>query len=508
MKKRFIVVVFLFASWTLFLNIVNLDSPVRDSAKYLCQSLVFYRSLVSGGLYNFAQTFIFGSFAIKPPLVSVLPIPFYFILGESFISAMMVNVFLVAAISVLIFYLTMELSGGDERVSLMSVIIINTFPLVGKHTLAFRTELPLAAIVLLWLLLLMKSDNFNNKAMILPLGVCSGLGLLMKTVFPVYVYGPVLFVLARLILSKDKTKIRSAIPNLIMIIFLGIFIASPWYIFNWHPMVRHVKFHAFSELIAKYYSCGGSNICSELFLYAKRLIEKGVSVYYFLVYCLCCMIALFRKINIFKSRGFILAGILAPMLFILATPNKTPGYILPVFVPAAIYLALVLRDILGKYSFAVLFIPMAVFFLGPFFDLPDRGRLFKKDKINTTFVHPTQEIADFISRQPGSTFRVACLAEEVFSNPLSFNYYATLRYSPYNFSEKMFYHFKGIQEAWDFVREADFIIAKTGYLGGFYLNVYQVQLRQLIMAHPEMFREERKWKTYDGEFLILYKHMR
>jgi len=490
---------FVIVSWAFIL--LDLDPPAWDEAMYLSQSLRLYRSIVSGNIADFMRSYS-NAIITKAPLISVLPLPFYLILQTSYYSAMLVNIVLMVLLSIYIYFVTKYFDQDNKWSALFAVCIINTMPVVHEWSRIFMTEYALGVFALIWVYYLIKSDSFTNKSICVNLGIWLGLGLLIKSIFPIYILGAIIFIFVVNIRNLDKIKIAGL--HLFYIIIIGLSIAGTWYMFNLIPMFEYALRLSILEK-SHWYGLGGKGIFLNIYLYLKHIIFNGISLYYSILFIFCLVVYFFKTKNILRRKGLILSWIVAPTIFLLLTPNKGLQFTLPVLVPLAVLLSIMLNDILKKWSTLAIILPLAAFVVYPFSNVMFARNIFRPPKINMTFSHPTERIVEFIASRTGSSHMVACVVDEDFYNNFSFNYFSNLHRSPCRFFET--FYLERFNEAVSLINTADFCIVKTGNLGPWFSNVHNYKLRDLIMAHPDIFVELVRMQTLDRQEIIIYKRV-
>src|SRR6185295_19140592 len=72
-------------------------TPNWDDAWYLTNSLVMYDALVDGGVVAYAGRFL-TILGFKAPMITVLPTPFYLLLGRRWHAAYLVNILAMAVL--------------------------------------------------------------------------------------------------------------------------------------------------------------------------------------------------------------------------------------------------------------------------------------------------------------------------------------------------------------------------------------------------------------------------
>jgi len=503
-KNILIAIISFFSLYFLLLIFINRNPPAWDEAWYLSESINLYRSFTNGGILHFFKVYIHAFGGEKAPLISVLPLPLYLFLGINYISAMLVNIILLIVVSFITYSFTKLLDKNNNISALFAVVIVNTMPLAHEYIRMFRVEYALSGFSLIWVYYLVKSESFTNKSYVVQLGIWLGLGLLMKSIFPLYIIGAIGFVLFHLLRLANLNKIKEAIKQLFFIGIIGLLIANTWYAFNLKPMLGYALKASFGN-VSHWYDVGGSNIFQTLYLFISQIINHGISIFYSLIFVLCLVVSLVRKVNIFKGKGFLLTWILFSIAILFISPNKGIQFTLPLLLPFAILLATMLYDIFRRWGVYILGIPMVFFVICPVMNVPLAQNIFQPPRIHTEDNVPTRQIVNLISREEGRSYLVACVVDQDFFNDFTFNYFATLNYSPYRFIGT--YHCGTIVDAVSLVDHADFVITKTGFLGPWFSNSHNDRLRDIAMNNSDFFKEVVRIKAQDNSDIIIYRRI-
>lgn len=300
--------------------------PNWDDAWYLTNSLVMYDALVEGGVAGYARTFL-TILGVKAPLITVLPTPFYILLGRRWHAAYLVNA--VAMLLLLGAVYSIGRRYGSPRAGLVAAYITGTMPLLYGLSRWFLVEYALTALVAatMWLLLDWLEREKTRAALLL--GVACGLGLLMKISFPLFVLGPFSYALAR---SKRRLRMlaASAVPCLAL--------ALPWYLFHYKAAIRTALTSAYGEAAAVY---GTGDVFSVLAIarYLQRVVNQGTSLYYVLLAVSLAGFLLIRRKQF--SPGFTMALLWgAPFVVFVFGSNKDVRLLAPILPAFALALGL------------------------------------------------------------------------------------------------------------------------------------------------------------------------
>jgi 4-amino-4-deoxy-L-arabinose transferase-like glycosyltransferase len=241
-----------------------------------------YDALAVGGVIGYARRFL-TILGTKPPLITVLPTPFFLLLGRNAHVAYGMNLVFMAILFGAVFCIGRRY--WDTRVGLLAVYITGTMPLLYGLSRWFMTDFGLAALVCLAIYFLISSHYFDDPRKTFLLGVTCGIGLLMKVTSPLYVALPFFFVFCRRFAknkSGSSSRVRhcSSLLNSMLVLALPvIWLAFPWYYFNSRRVFERVIISGFSDE-ADYYGTGPVFTLHAIAAYLIKLINMGPSVYY------------------------------------------------------------------------------------------------------------------------------------------------------------------------------------------------------------------------------------
>jgi 4-amino-4-deoxy-L-arabinose transferase-like glycosyltransferase len=321
---------------------INLDTvpPLWDQAQYLSESELLYHTLRQQGLISFASAFS-AALGTKAPLVTVLPLPFYLLMGESHLSARYVNVLFIILASWYLFRLGEIVAG--RRAALLSVILLNTFPMIAGVSRQFLVEFGLMTLVIMWMYYLVRWRQDEKKRHSWALGIILGLGMLMKVTFPLYVALPAVLVLAQDALRHRRLRLAIQL-HLARMAAAAVPLAGIWYFKNWSSVGGFVIKAGYSGWAHKF---GKGDVFSlrTIGAYWLDLVNLGIGAYCFL---LLVMVVGWVGLGLRWSENrlgassnhlhVLLAWWIFPWLMLTFAVNKDPRFSVP-YLPA---LALVL----------------------------------------------------------------------------------------------------------------------------------------------------------------------
>jgi 4-amino-4-deoxy-L-arabinose transferase-like glycosyltransferase len=325
---------------------IRLDQalPLWDEAQYLMESELLFQTLCDSGPGAFLGAFS-RTLAIKAPLITALPLPFYALFGESIETARLVGVVSILIASWSLYRLGTVLAG--RRAALLAVVFLNTFPLVAGLSRPLMVEYGLMTLVILWVHSLVRWRQGSETSAALALGLLLGLGMLMKVTFPLYVAGP-----TAVVLGWDVARFRrvraTVWTSMAVIVAVGVPIAAVWYGRNWRTVFGFVAVGGFGRLARDY--------ARPILQHWLALIDQG-----------------FGAVAVVLAVALV-AATLAGLLRRLERPSldKADGALLLawVAVPAVVLSLTVLKDV----RFAVPYMPAVALALGAGWAALSQGR--------------------------------------------------------------------------------------------------------------------------------------
>ncbi len=324
--------------------------PAWDDAWYLTNSLVMFDALVSGGLAGYARQFL-TILGTKPPLITVLPTPFYLLLGRDSGYAYGVNLCFIPVLLGAVYWIGRRF--WTRRAGVLAACIVGTMPMLYGLARWYLIEFALAAwvcVVLALILRLLDSPTWRRG---LCLGISLGLGMLLKVSFPVYVALPFLFLVAQFARGQKPAKAGESVPGrsgIVLAVFLpAILLPLPWYALNFRRTLDLALKAGFSEE-ADIYGTGDVFSIHAIKAYLVHLVNAGPSPYYaWLVFVLVLILILSPARRIFlesfsNQRGWLLFLWALPFLIFLFGRNKNVRYAAP-FLPVLGLLAACALDV-------------------------------------------------------------------------------------------------------------------------------------------------------------------
>jgi hypothetical protein len=268
-----------FAGTTVLWLWLDRTPPQWDDAWYLANNLTVYDSLCHGGIASFLVK-LNSVFGFKAPLTAALPSPFYLIFGRRWHAAFLVNIASMALLLGVVYRIARRF--WSTRAAILAIAITGTMPMLYGLARWFMVEYALTALVAAAVCILLESGGLETPVAAILFGVVCGLGALV-------------------------------------IASMGFLVlAGPWYLSHFRRTIDYAIAVGFGEP-------------ASIATYFGRVIEQGVSIYYFGLMVLLAAWVLLHALRRDWSELVPLLLWLAPFVLFLFSGNSDIRYIAPVF---------------------------------------------------------------------------------------------------------------------------------------------------------------------------------
>lgn len=250
----------------------NTAPPSFDDAWYLETSFRLFYALQHGP-FAFVSEYI-SAFRIKAPLISLLPLPLYALVGAGERVAVWANLFSLGAACAAVFGAALALWPDHPRrreIASLASALTALLPLLYGVSRYFLVEPLLTALVCagVWRIAL-SGRRMPKDAQLL--GAVLGAGLLTKVLFPLYVAGPVWL---------KRARLR---PELRGILLAAVPLAATWYAFNLPYVLGFAWSAGFGRVASDYAAGGGYRLFSFLDLLFGGALSWPLSTMMILVF--------------------------------------------------------------------------------------------------------------------------------------------------------------------------------------------------------------------------------
>jgi len=370
----------------------NTVPPRWDDSMYLEHSEIIFNAFHGYGSYNPAYFTLTSLNQFNPvslyfhlmggghaPLITLLPVPFYFIFGTGFLGLIITFFALILAFNLVFYRFVSEIA--DMPTALLAVIITSTMPLTIGLSRYFLVEYGLMILLTLWVYLQIKSNHFREGRFNIWMGIVLGFGMLMKVIFPIYIIGPIILGLGSVIVETkfDRQKLVRVFLNGLVVLMAGVAVMSTWYI----PSIKQVLAFGYDAGFgpgAQNYSLGNPFDIQVLMSYWVSVINIGTSTYYFFTLVFLSLVQgiaylFYRKQSVSRlterskvSTWIMLSWFLVPFIFFSVGVNKDVRFLLPALPPIGFFIARLMMSFFNNYNLGkfviVLFMAFPCFFFG------------------------------------------------------------------------------------------------------------------------------------------------
>lgn len=370
----------------------------------------------------------------------------------------------------MVYALGRRFAGGTEGV--VAALVFGSAPFVVFSSLRFQLDLPLASMVALTVLLLLRTDGFERRDWSVAVGVALALGMLTKPPFAAYVLVPLVLVAARI-------RSRRALGSFALALLIGGALALPWYGPRLYGFAPEIGSRAFRQAAESGHPDPFS--ASGLLFYPKVFVPQ-LGVVAVLLFAIGLVVALRRR------RWLLLATALAPLPLFLLIQNKNLRYTLPLLPFAAVLAGMGFGALRGRVRSltltalvvgAVAQVGATAFAVPPSFTLPGLGvpLLPESPPMRVDWRH--REILALLGRESrGAAATVSVVPNHNFFSASNFRYYAARDGLPLRWTR-----------AWDGEPVGiEYMILKTGAQGPAWTAEKPRRIAERLATDPHLAR--------------------
>ena len=308
--------------------------PEWDHANHLERAVDCYRSLRI--VANSGTRDILEASSFYPPVVTCAAGLLYLAFPIAPLTAQAVMMAFLALGLASVYGLGRRLA--DAETGLWGAFIFATAPFVVFSLTNFQLDLPLAAMVALALYALARSQSFSSARWSLALGAISGLGMLTKPPFLIYVLPPLLWTLWLTLRSPHR---RARLGWAATALALSALLALPWYGPRLFGLPMQVLNRSFKQAAEQQ---NPEPLTSVALAYYPRTLptQLGLLAGLLLLWGLWAL----RKHR--AARPVLWLATLGPFILFSLIQNKNLRYTLPILPAAALVAAVGLRSLPAK----------------------------------------------------------------------------------------------------------------------------------------------------------------
>jgi hypothetical protein len=259
---------------------------------------------------------------VYPPLYYLLAQPVTFLFYNSDYSLRFINTLYYLGIIWLTFYLGSMLY--DKKTGLISAFIISTYPIIFGLSRVIMLDLLMVLLLLINVILLLKSDFFQNRIYSILYGASFGMGMLTKTLFITFAVVPLIYTLTQRRIRNPKAFANQAVrANILTSIAIAALLASFWYIPNLPTFLYNSSAVGSHDLL----NLGPVYSLKSLLFYPISFINNQASLFYAFI-LMCAFLLSFRTKHYWFLAFLIIGPIAINMLIQHKVAHQTIG-ILP-----------------------------------------------------------------------------------------------------------------------------------------------------------------------------------
>lgn len=253
---------------------------------------------------------------LHPPLVGIFTAPFHFLFGISQDIGVMVNAAIFLAILIFSTYKLGE-KLTSKKAGLLAAFLVSIYPVIFNQLKVYMLDLPLTALVTLTVYSLLMAEYFYNLKYSILFGISFGLGMLTKQTFPLFIIGPLSYIIIRNISSFRASKFNNFkqwIINLILSLTLAFLVCFPYYFEKIHIVLDKAKFRwttTWPTPIPE--SSLFLHIFRSFLWYLWGFINWQISFFYFLIFLIG--VFFFSQAQ-FKNKSLLYLWILVPWILV------------------------------------------------------------------------------------------------------------------------------------------------------------------------------------------------
>ena len=311
-----------------------------DDAFYLIDSVNLVGTLQERGLVPFLRECLEATKG-HPPMIKILPVPFYLLLGTGTASALYAYIPLIVIFCLYLYSLT-KLLFSSEEIAFVAVVVTALCPLTYGLWRNVMAEFGTAVATMACLYHLLRSDGFRIRKHVILSGAFFGWGLLWKISFLVFLTGPFVYVF----LASSRS--RRVVDNLMLFGATVLLTAGPFYAIGGREVVRFARMAAQSSDYTELWSLGPVLSPKTVMLYWLNVVNFGFSFYLFLLFVLLVAFYVVKPAVRVPGRALwvLVPWMGLPLLFFSFQVLKEVRHLLPALPVFGICVAVFLRSAL------------------------------------------------------------------------------------------------------------------------------------------------------------------
>ena len=318
-----------------------------DDAEYLADSVYTYQALERGDFIDFARRASRPALGAHPPMMKLLPMPMFVLFGTGTRPALYAYMAFIPVFCVYVFLLARGItkSGGA---ALAAVIVTCLFPLTFGRWRVFMIEfgLAVATVASQYHLFRCASSPARCRMHAILAGAFIGWGLLWKVSFPVFIVGPIGYLLFCYLQLRGDPAFRSRARALALLPVVASIVAGPFYLYRIGALWDFFIFNSTPHPLLDQFSLGPVFSPVTVLKYWAAVVNAGTSAYLFIVFVGLCVLQLGRGTFPIPTpeRWFIASCALIPLAVLSFHQLKEPRHLFPAFAGFGIIAGAMLHD--------------------------------------------------------------------------------------------------------------------------------------------------------------------
>lgn len=354
LSKYFVIlfIIIIFQIVVNYLFIVKKTSPCAwdfdEVHQYYHDAKIYYEAIKNGRLFGGFRSLSIRR--IRPPLLMLSAVPFVAI-NNSARFVLWTNSLYIIILLVAIYLIAARIE--SRNAGIIAVILCSSFPILIVLSRAFMPAYALTAIFALSILFLLLSEGFKSPTYSVGFGLLTGIGMLCKWTFFIFLIGPVVYFLVKS--KKEGQRFHICLRNFTISLIVGLVICFPWYANFWRETIGFLfdvswgRQSLFSRPNIIY---GPGGIFAQIFI----LNDEQIGSIFMLVFMVSIFL-LIRSQN--KNKWWLIIAFAAPYLFFALIRNKHIRLTAPILAIISLIIAVgvcnIHRDWLRRASFSLIF---------------------------------------------------------------------------------------------------------------------------------------------------------
>jgi len=396
----------------------------------------------------------------------------------------------------------------SPKAGLLAAVLLSFSPIIFAYSRGNMSDFPLAAMVSLSLLCLLKTDNFRSRSYSVMTAIVFVLAQFTREIAIVFIAPPFLYYAFKS-LSERKQR-RSKRINFILTVLLSLLPTLIFYL-------RHSNQGMSRELLGKALILKASEF--DIFYYLKEFTFSYLGWVFFIA---LVPLILHYVVNIRKRNLFLTLWLFVPLLVFSLSPNRVSRFLMPSLPAFFLLLSFELFSSLSaiRRIYAAVLIAAAVFQYAVFSFYPDFP--LSRPKFHWGVLSARQDEHVYEVEKTVNIFKRENLAGGPWKRILfifNLGWHSALNYEFRIRSMPLFAvcpqeqdhadaHPPGIMNWQQGLLSADYVMDKTGDLGrrGRYEDIAG-KFRSALESNRERFKEIARFETQDGETIYIYRNI-